>query len=725
MNTTARIAAIVLMFFLTNNLWAEVPFTLTCPPDVYVDCTDELWDLSIYGNATYTNYQGTFSAGNPTEEFFLNSCNIGVIKRTWTVEDPNWNQYTCTQIIHAEPLATSIAITWPDQIVTVEGCDPNISPDITGSPTYIGNQCSMVGVNHEDITFTFGPQCEKTIRKWTIIDWCTYDPDLGSGAGYYTFQQTIKVADNSVPTYNTQDTIRVASYNCLDAYVDIAIPQVENSPCGGSYEISHNSSYADSEANASGLYPIGEYTISYVVNYGCSLKQFIYQTVVIENAVTPVPYCIASVVTALCPKDMDGDGIPEDGEVEIWAKDFDLGSYYPCNPNAELQFSFSPDLEEMSALFTCAEVGSNMLNMYVTDNCGKQSYCTVELIVQNNAANIPNCEAEELTEAENHEHRIEGYITSSTGQMMSEAKVRVESIELDTFLLLTQDTVLHQVVVDSTEQTDGTYAYIFSETEEIINSVDTVISSKAQEIESDIAGEFGFEHLPLNLSYHLRSSIETFETGSVTVKDAEILMNHLLGIKLIEDPLARLAADIDEDNDIDYDDFFATMKVVRDGVYPEAIDQYWYLIDQEAYLSTGEVSKSILVNFDQTILNNNFLAVQKGDLTAFAELHDNAELEMNTGSSQATRFRTAAQTRYSIFPNPAKDFLVIEREVEKPSEIEVTLYNTSGAEVLKKAIDHEGLSMLALPIDIPSGIYSLMLKDLTTQTLSNEKLIIE
>jgi hypothetical protein len=63
-------------------------FHIECPPDVTVNCNDELWDLSIYGNAVVYGYNGPEPAGPPiSTEYHLNSCDVGTIVRTWVAYD--------------------------------------------------------------------------------------------------------------------------------------------------------------------------------------------------------------------------------------------------------------------------------------------------------------------------------------------------------------------------------------------------------------------------------------------------------------------------------------------------------------------------------------------------------------------------------------------------------------------------------------------------------------
>jgi len=106
-------------------------FSIHCPYDVTVSCTDEIWDLSIYGNANYHDYTGWHDAGTPVEHYYLNSCNSGYITRTWTVEDYNWNLHTCTQTITVSGGSNPFGyddIWWPHNYIELEGCNPSTHP---------------------------------------------------------------------------------------------------------------------------------------------------------------------------------------------------------------------------------------------------------------------------------------------------------------------------------------------------------------------------------------------------------------------------------------------------------------------------------------------------------------------------------------------------------------------------------------------------------------------
>ncbi|MEI6412557.1 MAG: hypothetical protein WCR52_24405, partial [Bacteroidota bacterium] len=61
-----------------------------------------------------------------------------------------------------------------DVIVTV--CD---GTGTYGEPSFFGKDCELLGVSYEDQVFTVVPDaCFKIERTWTVINWCTFNPNL-------------------------------------------------------------------------------------------------------------------------------------------------------------------------------------------------------------------------------------------------------------------------------------------------------------------------------------------------------------------------------------------------------------------------------------------------------------------------------------------------------------------------------------------------------------------
>ena len=370
--------------------------TLICPPDVWLNCGDEIWDLSSYGNAYYYINGVQHSAGDPSVSYDLTVCETGRIYRTWTIMDPNWVTHSCTQTIKVRGSNFGYHnIDWPKNDLVIEGCNTSTHPDNLpegyGYPQYDHYSCSMVGASYKDQVFYFGVDCKKILRTWTVLDWCNYFPG-NSSPGKWSYVQTIKISGNNMPMLNCPQDLELYPENCDGRYVEMNDIVVNGQGCNGAFQVYNDSPYADENgADASGFYPIGSTTINYRVEYACGEEQICQQVITVKEKAA-VPYCLATLNVALMPLDTDGDQLVDDGMVELWASDLNHASYHPCRPNEYLRFSFSSNVDSTSRIFTCKDVGENEVQMWVTDTRGNQSWCSVIVNVQNNAANIPDCE---------------------------------------------------------------------------------------------------------------------------------------------------------------------------------------------------------------------------------------------------------------------------------------------------------------------------------------------
>ncbi|MBX2893381.1 MAG: HYR domain-containing protein [Saprospiraceae bacterium] len=154
------------------------------PANVTVSC--EAFDPSLwaYGKPTVQDnccldenrvYQGQCGLEHSASyALFDTLCNRGTITRTFRVYDCHGQSTQCTQRI-VVTYEQDYWIRFPnDVIVTV--CDGTGN---YGAPTFNGAQdCELLGVSFEDQVFTVVPDaCFKIERTWTIINWCTYNPN--------------------------------------------------------------------------------------------------------------------------------------------------------------------------------------------------------------------------------------------------------------------------------------------------------------------------------------------------------------------------------------------------------------------------------------------------------------------------------------------------------------------------------------------------------------------
>ncbi|MBK9335875.1 MAG: hypothetical protein IPM98_04565 [Lewinellaceae bacterium] len=158
-----------------------------CTPPANVTVSCESFDPSLwaYGKPTVVDnccldtgveYQGQCGLTHTTNiSLFDTVCNRGVITRTFRAFDCHGNSSSCTQRVTAT-YGQDYFVRFPDDKI-VTSC--NGTPDY-GQPTFFGENCELLGVSHEDEVFTVVPDaCYKIERTWTVINWCSYNPNLG------------------------------------------------------------------------------------------------------------------------------------------------------------------------------------------------------------------------------------------------------------------------------------------------------------------------------------------------------------------------------------------------------------------------------------------------------------------------------------------------------------------------------------------------------------------
>lgn len=744
---------------------------ITCPGDKWVDCDAEIWTLYQYGDAYFKDYNGTYRLPEPVEKWYLNDCNTGYITRTWKHKSyGRW--YECTQTIHVGNTGYDTDIYWPKDDLVLEGCNPNILPEnlpaYYNKPHYNSGSCDMMIHTYKDQQFSFGGGCKKIIRKWTVINWCEYVPNTYPKKGYFEHYQTIKIINNEAPHAYEHPAIEVNSSDCTGGYVEIPPLTVSGEDCNDGYKITNNSAYSTyNGADASGVYPVGSHTIYYDVEYACGSSKTFSQVVKVTNVSAPVPFCLSGISIALMPIDEDRDGTPEDGSVMIWAKDIDFKSYSPCD--LELTYSFSADSLVMNKEFTCANVGVNELNVYVTDENGNQSYCQVGIFVQNNAANIPNCNANDVDEeagdadqageedvygehetedvdgedvngeAEEHETEdvdgadvpsdeeaeqedqeladeqaadeesehegeaadstdmpdstdvsmIYGNFVSMHGEALN-ASIMFEGEDADVAGQIEYESVLVTTILDSFLNDLGETLYItdFSYEEvPVEGSGGTGRFSKEAIVEA--SGEYLVADIPSGQMVSIEPSVAVAEyLANVNTADGILLFEHLTGINRITDPHTLLAADIDGDNDIDFDDIEFLVDYIAETI-SELPNQEWIFVDGSYEFESDQAPWAEAYFTNEIFVENatyeqDYIAVQIGDL-GDVDLENRTTIEDLRRQIDNYLNKTFA-AELSVSPNPFTNEFNIQVTSDKTESAQLYLYDLSGKLIMDKQL---------------------------------------
>ena len=166
--------------------------------DVTAACGSDL-SPEVVGFPDFSS--GLCNSGSLTysDEAELGDCGEGTISRTWFIDGDS----TCVQTItlSGEEAFDPKSIRWPihyddgqvngiirqcinDTLVEIIGtiemgqsfvCDQ----DVVLEPVWCTSDCGSVFLTYEDMDVSDGIACKKIIRRWSVIDWCTYTPNAG------------------------------------------------------------------------------------------------------------------------------------------------------------------------------------------------------------------------------------------------------------------------------------------------------------------------------------------------------------------------------------------------------------------------------------------------------------------------------------------------------------------------------------------------------------------
>lgn len=626
-----------------TNVQDKVPPVITCPSNVTITC----------GADTSVNVLGKpiFSASPINVPYFsdncadvtlswknsgtISECGQGIITRTFTATDKAGNKAECTQritvrnntpyngpVLYVAPSPYANGVTWKNlEPRSMTGCmNADINPSNTGEPELGNNACSAVAKTFEDqiIPFVDGV-CFKILRKWTVIDWCKFAPNTDvNGALYpsspvlgfnmWTFTQTIAVSENDAPV------LQNCSKGDTETFADNCAAQValtnSASDCTPSDKLrwTYTIDVANdgigpfitgTTSNASGSFPVGTHKIIWTVEDMCGNQSTCNYVFRVIDRKKPTPYCISEITTVI---------MPTLGQVELWAKDYDKGSFDNCPlAGCGLKFTFDgfkppvtinevlfdkdgiivaawpttnatlleayangvyqrwvPATCSSAKLFTCDDLGSNEEKMSVWDASGNTDFCSVTLFVQ---ANGTSCVGS----------RIAGNIGTENSRMVSDVIVILKNLVSQEF-----------------------------------------IATK-----TDVNGYFEFEAVTPGTSYTVIPDKDVDHTNGISTLDVVMIQRHILGINELDSPYKFKAADINNDQKITAADLVELRKLIL-GVYAKfPKNTSWRFVDKAIDINdfANVYAANEYVRLDtihQSYMQNNFVAVKIGDVNGSA-----------------------------------------------------------------------------------------------------------
>ena len=626
-----------------NETWANVRVEdkltpkIVCPADVTINCDDDASNLALVGKArAYSNcldldvdYRDNNGA---------NSCGKGTVTRTWFIKSrPN---ITCTQKIYKQERGEEInidRITWPDSLITT-----NCATDVALiKPTWRSGACDQVGLSLKSDTFYFeGNACMKIINRWTIINWCTYNPNwtgTGTQPGIWQRSTVVKVVDNVKPTLGScaPQMYEVSGNTCTVRDLVITQTADDQGQCAsdwlkwivfvdlwgdGTNDLEYSSflpvtdGNITNDSNGNGINdryvaPTGRggqvsitipeisgsmsnHKITWRVTDGCGNVTSCFQDFMVVDKKKPTPYCL-NLSSALM----------KNGEVELWAVDFNVASFDNCSAASNLLYTFNeahpvltkitqthyfkgkgldatlaeynagnaqkwiPASKSSGMIFGCRNLPAVDVKMTVWDEKLNFDYCLVKLSLLDNQG---ACGGNVTT------GNIAGKMVSQIGQGVVNA-----------------DVVLENGIAEMLKMTT-----------------------------TNSSGEYNFSTL-MNYSYTIEGRKTDDYLNGVSTLDLVIIQKHLLGLDELSNPYYIVAADANGDQKVTASDLTELRKLIL-GIYSKLPkSNSWKFINSNQTFENAKQpwplnEKIAISEMNKSMTNQNFVAVKIGDVNGSA-----------------------------------------------------------------------------------------------------------
>lgn len=548
----------------------KIPPKITCPADRRVDCNTDLSNLNVFGMATATdNCQVTIQTRVYNN---LNSCKLGTIIREFIAVDPGGLRDSCQQTItvyDANPF-NSNDIIWPTDRL-LDGCSDIATPEVTGKPVFLNkDNCNQPISSFEDLKFNYVEGvCYKILRKWTVIDWCTYNAINQTGIWYRT--QVIKINNTEGPSFTSSCANRelCITENCA-LNTNLEATATDNctlqEDLRWTYKLDLNN---DNSVNFSGnrnkfntTLPEGTHKITWTVEDQCGNISTCMYLIHVRDCKKPTPYCRNGLITVL---------MQNNATVTLWAKDFNLASEDNCTAKPELKFSFTNNPADSFKVYSCSDIANGISDtvdvfIYVTDKAGNQDVCKTTLILQDNqnvCPDVPNFGG------------IGGYIRSYGNSPSPQVMVYVS---------------------------------------------DNALMNK--ELMTDQNGSYMFHDLNMYKDYTLKAKHDVDPLNGVSTKDIVKIQRHILGLELFDNPYRLIAADVNRSGNVTARDISELRKLILGVQNNFENNESWVFVNASQTLTMDKYFEySSTLNVDQlnvTSMDNDFVSVKTGDVTGEA-----------------------------------------------------------------------------------------------------------
>ncbi len=615
-------------------------------------------------------------------------------------------------------------VKFPDD-VTVTGCGaavPTTNPQITFQGT-----CSFgVGVSIKDQIFytNTNQTCGKIFRRFRLLYWCDYDPnwpspyliynptnsDIGptvvgnpQNHGYLEYTQVIKFLDNQPPVFLNCPVSPVVfcdfSENDPKQWNDMHTDQCEGKvdlkvkitdACSksslmltylmwldlngdGTQETFVKSADANSPLaspietikiadtlSAQVKFPVGfelpygKHMIEWIANDNCGNQTVCKYQFQIKDCKPPTVVCLNGLSVNIMPT----------GMITLWANDFLVYAVDNCTPAGQLKIAIRKKgagtgfpTSQTGVTFDCTEIGQQFVEIWAADAAGNAAFCLTFVNVQDPFKDCPTTIINPTTTI------LKGTVSTDLADPLPGVQVWFKK----------QDPAA-QINLNLMNATTPTGDFQFSN----ISACDGV----------------------------LQPTFDTLKTAGVNSVDLILLVRVLDGTYTLSTPYQLLAADLDCNGKIDYDDLNEMIQVI---INPDAAFQkcaaWQFLPKNFAFADPKNPFAAPVPDFEKITcpgdmtLPHDFIAIKKGDLdgsvgTTFSPIKtDGRENENADVSEILEKYLGKNQVQFfAARPNPAVG-----------GQTEIPFFMAKSGEVSFTLTDSRGVILEKTTQNFPAG----------------------
>ena len=622
-----------------NETWVNVRVEdkltpkIICPSDVTIKCDDVTDNFLVTGKArAFSNCVDL--PVDYRDQSGANNCGAGIVTRTWFVKS-NPSIQCVQKITKTSPTGdfSGSNITWPRDTTT--NCVTSVA---SMKPTWISGTCDLIGLSLKSDTFYFETgACLKILNQWTIINWCTYNANSSSQAGLWRWTQTIKVVDDERPTLGSCDpkTYDVISSDC--SIRDLVITQTgdDQGSCSsntlkwivfvdlwgdGTNDLEYssflpsNDNNLTNDTNGNGINDkylaptpkggtvsvtipeiagsMSSHKVTWRVIDGCGNVTSCTQTFMVVDKKKPTPYCVGL-----------SSALMNNGKVELWAVDFNIGSSDNCTSKNNLMYTFNEAHPVLSKL---------NVSHYFKD-AGVEA-----TLAEYNAGTAQKWKPET---------KSSGIVFGCSSLPSIDVKMTVWDEKLNFEFCMVKLNMLDNQGACGPQQTTSIAGKMASNNGQAVKNADVILDNSVPEMlkstVTNATGDYTFNGAVMHYDYTVAGKKTDDYLNGVSTLDLVMIQRHVLGLDIFSNPYNVIASDVNGDEKVTASDLVELRKLIL-GIYVQLpkSDSWKFINNKQTFADATNPwplnEKIIISDLSQAASNQNFVAVKVGDVNGSA-----------------------------------------------------------------------------------------------------------